>query len=228
MGATSPPLVGITTDLAEHANGVRVFSYLSYARAVREAGGAPLLLAPDARLAPEYAGRLDAFVFAGGDDPRTEPFGAPTHPSALPVAPERQAFETALLGALATARPDVPVLGVCLGMQMMALVAGGRLDQHLPESLPTHAMHWEREHPVEPIGEATAALAGQVRSKHRQAVALPGDLRIRAVAPDGVVEAIDDPRRRFYLGVQWHPERTEAPAVGRALFEELIAAAHAR
>ena len=67
-------------------------------------------------------------MFIGGDDPRTEPFGEPTHPKATPVEPERQAFETALLEELQR-RPGAPVLGVCLGMQMMALHAGGKLNQ---------------------------------------------------------------------------------------------------
>lgn len=220
------PLVGVTTDLCEHASGVRVFSYVSYAAAIEAAGGTPVLLPPMPALVDEFVTRLDAFVLAGGDDPRTEPFGEPTHPRATPVHPQRQAFETALLRELAAGRPDTPVLGVCLGMQMMALCAGGRLDQCLPESCPTHAAHWEREHEVAPVGPGAEGLRleGVVRSKHRQAVADAGRLSVVAAAPDGIVEAISDPRRRFYLGVQWHPERTGEPDVGAALFELLVAA----
>ncbi|HZW08614.1 MAG TPA: gamma-glutamyl-gamma-aminobutyrate hydrolase family protein [Phycisphaerales bacterium] len=222
------PLVGITADLAEHPNGVRVFSYTTYASAVESAGGIPVLLAPAAGSAAELAGALDAFVLSGGDDPRTESFGEPTHPRATPVHPERQEFETALLRVLESDRADTPVLGVCLGMQMMALVGGGRLDQHLPDRCPTHALHWERDHAVEPTEEPGApgvSLRGVVRSKHRQAVMTPGRLRIVAASPDGIVEALTDPARRFYLGVQWHPERTADHAVGAALFEALVAAA---
>ena len=218
------PLVGITTDLADHANGVRVFTYRPYVQAVERAGGVPLLLPPAVESIPAYADRLDAFLLTGGDDPCTEPFGEPTHPSAVRVHPDRQAFEVALLGALAGQRPDAPVLGVCLGMQLMALLAGGRLDQHMPETCPTHAQHWEHDHAVEPTGDGAFGLRGVVRSKHRQAVADSGATSVIARAPDGIVEALCDPARRFYLGVQWHPERTAAPAVGQHIFDALLAA----
>lgn len=222
-----PPLIGITTDLAEHANGPRVFAYRTYVEAVRGAGGVPVLLPPGGADAAELVGRLDGFVLTGGDDPKTEPFGEPTDPRTTPVHADRQAFETALLRALEAARPDAPVLGVCLGMQMMALVAGGRLNQHMPETCPTHAEHWERDHAVEPeAGFAAGApvLRGVVRSRHRQAVAGPGGMDVIARAPDGVVEAIRDPGRRWYVGVQWHPERTGDYAVGAALFAALVGA----
>lgn len=219
-----PPLVGITTDIADHANGERVFAYRSYVASVVAAGGVPVLC-PPARHVAALVERLDAFVFTGGDDPRTEPFGVPTDPRVTPVHPDRQAFETALLLHLAESRPEAPVLGVCLGMQMMALVAGGALYQHLPESLETHADHWERDHEVVPEAGEGPVLAGRVRSRHRQAVAHPGSLRVAARSPDGVIEAISDPARRFYIGVQWHPERSGRGAVGSELFEALVAAA---
>jgi putative glutamine amidotransferase len=222
------PLVGITTDLVEHPNGVRLFTYSTYAAAVEAAGGTPVLLPPTLASVGEFVRAFDAFVLTGGDDPRTESFGEPTHPRATPVHPDRQRFETALLRALYSERADAPVLGVCLGMQMMALVSGGRLDQHLPDRCPTHALHWEREHAVEPTGSPTGRaplLRGVVRSKHRQAVIEPGALRVVAASPDGIIEAVTDPARRFYLGVQWHPERTNDAAVGAAIFAALVAAA---
>jgi len=224
---TPRPLVGITTDLAEHPNGVRVFTYRPYAEAIERAGAVPVLLPPAVKSVEAYVDRLDAFLLTGGDDPCTEPFGVPTHPSAVRIHPDRQAFETALLERLARSKPDTPVLGICLGMQLMALVAGGRLDQHLPETCPTHAMHWEQEHAVEPAGDGAFALRGVVRSKHRQAVADPAGMLVIARAPDGLIEALCDPARRFFLGVQWHPERTADPVVGRAVFEALVAACRA-
>ncbi|MDQ7014232.1 MAG: gamma-glutamyl-gamma-aminobutyrate hydrolase family protein [Planctomycetota bacterium] len=232
-----PPLVGITTDLADHPNGTRVFTYRHYAEAVAAAGGIPVLLPPIAETVRAVAPRLDAFVFTGGDDPGTEPFGCPTDPRTTPVHPDRQRFETDLLRTLTEHHPHTPVLGVCLGMQMQALVAGGRLDQYMPESHPTHADHWEQDHPVNPIGPIgdnplalplPLPLRGTVRSKHRQAVADPGSLTVIAVAPDGVIEAVCDPARRFWVGVQWHPERTGDDAVGAALFRQLVAAATPR
>ena len=226
MSAMHTPLVGITTDIAPHPNGERVFTYRSYIDAVVRAGGVPVLLPP----VPETAAiveRLDAFVFTGGDDPRTEPFSQPTHPKVTQIHEDRQAFETTLLEALATRRPEVPVLGVCLGMQMMALVAGGRLDQYMPETCPTHAAHWGHEHTVAPMGEAGVgglALRGTVYSKHKQAVADPGSLVVIAHTPDGIIEAVCHPTRRFYVGVQWHPERTAEAAVGQGVFDALVKA----
>jgi putative glutamine amidotransferase len=144
--------------------------------------------------------------------------------------PRRQAFEVSLLTAIA-GRRDMPVLGVCLGMQMMALCAGGKLDQYLPQTLGedrallhqgdrTHAIVVEKSDSV--LG---AGASDTVRSWHRQAVSDAGSLRVVARAPDGVVEAIDDPTRRFYLGVQWHPERGEAAdALSGGLIARFVAA----
>jgi putative glutamine amidotransferase len=201
---------------------------MTYVRAVAEAGGIPLILPPMPDLAPEYARRCEAFVFTGGDDPRTEAFGEPTHPSATPIHPDRQAFELALLGELQR-RPAAPVLGVCLGMQMMALHAGGKLNQHMPDDVPTAEEHrHDRVHEIQVAADAggqTLIVPGPVTSHHRQAVREAGRLRVIARAPDGIIEAVDDPGRPFYLGVQWHPERTAFEPLGVKLFRRLVQAA---
>ncbi len=211
------PLIGVTADL--HEGRVRVNR--TYIDQVLAAGGIPLVLAPtpDACLV-RYLQICDGFVLTGGDDPVMEPFGAPTDPRVTRVEPARQAFETALLAALDT-QPDTPVLGVCLGMQMMGLCAGAGLDQYLPESLATADLHWEhRDHEVAgPLG------SGVVHSHHKQALSDAGRLEVAATSPDGVIEAVHDPARRWYVGVQWHPERTSTPALGSGLFERLVAAA---
>ncbi len=223
-----PPLIGITVDInPDRAGGYRVSG--AYARCVAESGGVPLFLPHEPGLAGEYVQRCNGLILTGGDDPATEPFGEPTHPKATRVDPGRQTFEVALLEA-AAGRPEVAVLGVCLGMQMMALVAGGRLDQHLPDTLATHAGHWgDRTHPLTILnGDVPLIGSGSVTSHHRQAVADPGGLRVIATAPDGVIEAIDDPGRAFYVGVQWHPERGHAVPLNLGLFRGLVAAASAR
>jgi putative glutamine amidotransferase len=219
-----PPIVGITCDLAEAGGVLRAQVRPAYADAVRRAGGVPVLLQPDAACAADHARLCDAVVLTGGDDPATEPFGAPTHPAARLVHPARQAYEVALLAALEREHPEKPVLGVCLGMQMLALASAGALDQHLPDTTPTHADHWgDRRHTVRPTTPDAAWLAGEVTSHHRQAVSDPGAMRTVALAHDGVVEAIDDPRRPFVLGVQWHPERSGDGPLGLEIFRRLVA-----
>ncbi|MCA9304125.1 MAG: type 1 glutamine amidotransferase [Phycisphaerales bacterium] len=215
----SRPLIAITPDLLER-NGhetIRVTS--AYARRVGDAGGLGVVVPPIVATIPDLLARFDGFVFTGGDDPKTEPFGEPTHPKTTPVHPVRQLFETELLAALKTEAPERPVLGVCLGMQMMALACGGSLDQYMPDTTPTHAEHWESNHMV--VSEHGYP-SGEVRSKHHQAVRDPGSMRVVARAHDGVIEAIDDPSRAFFVGVQWHPERTGDPVMGQWYFDRLV------
>lgn len=232
------PIIGITPDVAEPRPGsVRLECALAYCRAVAEAGGEPVVLPPIIELIPRQLEMCRGFVLTGGDDPRMEPFGEATHPAARPMHALRQDYETALLRALES-HAAMPVLGVCLGMQLMALSAGGRLNQHMPDDLPTAGEHaGNARHEVRVtvgdgvLGRATGGSAGDqpgprtVTSHHRQAVSDPGRLRVVATASDGVIEAIDDPGRRFYLGVQWHPERTDDDAVGAAIIRSLVAAA---
>lgn len=230
-GAPGLPLVGITTDIIERNGRDTSMVTTAYAQAVVSAGGVPVLLSPVPAIVPEYVRRLSALVLTGGDDPRMEPFGSPTHPKATPLHPARQAFESELILMLAEQRPRLPILGVCLGMQMLALHAGGAMDQHMPDTRPDAARHWDAEHEVIPVPEYSlphAALSrGLVRSKHRQAITDPGSLKVIARSDDGVIEAVADPHRPFVLGVQWHPERTDAPDLGIDLFRRLIAAARA-
>lgn len=232
------PLVGVTADLIDRNGRPTAACAAAYLDRVREAGGLPVVLAPPleaddaeaAEIARSWARRCDAFVLTGGDDPIMEAFGEPTHPKAAKVHPARQRAEVALLRELEETHPRKPVLGICLGMQMMSLLAGGRLDQHMPETTPTHGRHWGAEHAVrwtERSGGASRwAGAGEavVHSRHRQAVTEGGRLAVAAVADDGVIEAVVDRERRFYLGVQWHPERTNEPRAGQDLFRALLEA----
>lgn len=219
------PVVGITSDLSEKPGRLSAVCGMTYVEAVKRAGGVPVVLAPVPELAGEHALVCDAFVFTGGDDPRMEQWGVPTHAKASVMHPVRQAYETALLEILRLQRAEAPVLGVCLGMQLMSLDAGGRMDQHLPETMGERAAaHYDREHRVEAL-EAGLIASGSVHSRHRQAVVDAGGLRVIARAPDGVIEAVCDPARRFYLGVQWHPERTGDAVLGVGIFERLVGAA---
>lgn len=217
------PIVAITPDVYARDGAITTRCAAAYIDAVANAGATPVLLAPCDRIDLSF---IDALVLTGGDDPVMEPFGVPTSPHAVRTLERRQRFETELLER-AQDDPDLPVLGVCLGMQMMALVAGGTLNQHLPDTHGTHAIHWEHEHPITSTNEPVLA-SGVVRSKHRQAIDDPGRYTVVATADDGVVEAIWDPSARFRLGAQWHPERTQAHELGQKLFDDLALAARER
>jgi len=214
------PRIGITPDIYDRDGVETARCAMRYADAVVRAGGEPVFLCPAA--APDLS-FVRGVVLTGGDDPVTEPFGAATSGHAVRVMERRQSYETALLRALDN-HPEVPVLGVCLGMQMMALVAGGTLNQHLPDTHATHADHWESDHAIESTRPEIVP-GGTVHSKHRQAVDDAGGYEVIARAHDGVVEAIVDPGARWRVGVQWHPERTGGDALGLGLFRALVDAA---
>lgn len=226
-----PPLIAVTCDTRaaherDRADHWRYESHSTYADAIVVAGGVPVLLPFAGTCIERYVEMCDGFLLSGGDDPDTQPFGEAVHPEAKILHPARQRFEIELLAALSGSHK--PVLGVCLGMQWMALCAGGHLHQHLPDAPgiddATAAAHMASPHTIEITATDHPYLVpGVVHSRHHQAVANPGTLRIAARADDGVIEAIDDPtRNRFYLGVQWHPERTEDEALGLGLIRKFV------
>jgi putative glutamine amidotransferase len=211
----------------------RDYLYLhdAYVRAVETAGGIPLLL-PIQRDVRALVERIDALLIPGGDDfPPPEGHAYPDDAD-FDLVPERQrAFDAALLrAALDRARP---VLGICYGMQLIALEAGGALHHHLPSDCPGAGPHRLAErsgrHPVTALpGTRIATLLGEapvpVNSLHHQAVADPGrGLRVSARADDGVIEAIESEGPEFVLGVQWHPEKLPEPEYG-PLLRALLAA----
>lgn len=234
------PRIGITvTNRDNSAASGQYESACAYSRAVAAAGGLPLLLPQEIPLVRDYVRACDGLVFTGGADLCMEKFGGITHPSSRLIDPQRQAFETALLDALQQ-HLDKPVLGVCLGMQHMAMHAGGSMHQHLPEVLADAAIHQhDNRHRVmmETLNVPTRLLASgandvnspmqTVVSSHRQAVSDAGKLRVIARSPDHIIEAIDDPQRAFYVGVQWHPERGGQGLFNSELFAQLVFAAAA-
>jgi len=226
------PLIGLSTYREQAKWGVwdqpADLLPTQYADAVSRAGGVPVLLPPqDPGAAAEVASRLDGLVISGGADVDPGRYGAQPHPRTTAWRTDRDAWELALLTA-ADSR-DLPVLGVCRGMQVMAVHRGGTLDQHVPDTVgdERHSPGGERfgDISVETcpgtrlrmlIGEA-----GLVGCHHHQAVREHPGFVPAAVAADGTLEALEAPGGRFLVAVQWHPE-TRADA---GLFAGLVAAA---
>ena len=234
MLARVTPTVGIPlcVDAQGRWKRGRTYHYVdaAYARAIERAGGIAVYLPMQGEPAALLA-RVDALLVPGGDDllpPR--PYPPEVRFEAVPAA--QLGFDRALVAA-ALAR-GVPLLGICYGMQLLALELGGALHYDIATDLPAagpHQLgHGDARHGValEPgsrIAAAFGAAKGRVGSRHHQAVSEPGpELRVTARADDGVVEAVERPGGGFCVGVQWHPESQDDPA-SDALFRAFIAAA---
>ena len=205
---------------------------LTYVRAIARAGGRPLLIAPtpaDLAEPSELLDLLDGLLVTGGADVGPDSYGERPHPETGAATPDRDAFE--LLLVRAAAERDLPCFGVCRGMQVLNVAYGGSLEQHLADRLADDIHRGPdgefADHRVAVEPESLAALAAgatrvAVKSYHHQGVARVGDgLRVTARAEgDGTVEAIEDVRRRFMLGVLWHPEEDEADRLIGAFVRE--------
>jgi len=215
------PLIGLSADFVDGYARLR----RTYLDMVEAAGGTPVILPTKSALREEMLDRVDGVIMTGGDDIDVSKFGIALHPKAECMAPERQEAEFALLKAL-DARPDKPVLGICLGMQLMGFHRGATLIQHLPDVIANGERHRnDAIHAVE-AQHGSPLASGLVRSWHHQAITDVKGFEIIARSDDGVVEGIVDPARRFYVGVQWHPERTEAEETGLGVVRSLVE--HAR
>ena len=203
----------------------------SYADALREAGAIAFMLPPDPRVAAEPDSALDALdglILAGGADIDPASYGAERHPKTLNTRPERDRVEIAL--ARRALERELPLLGICRGMQLLNVALGGTLIQHLPDSL-GHAEHRrslgsfdDADHAVrlEPGSLAAHAAGGThhaTKSHHHQGVDRLGEGIVASgwSVLDDLVEAIEVPSARWALGVQWHPEVDPRSPVIRAL-----------
>jgi putative glutamine amidotransferase len=224
------PIIGITTYVEPASWSVwrdlpAVLIPHAYVEAVTLAGGRAILLPPD-DLDADIVGTLDGLVLSGGADLDPGLYGASPSPRTV-ARPDRDAGEMLLLRR--ALELDTPVLGVCRGMQQLVVAAGGRLHQHLPDVLgherhnPAPGVYGEHEARPAP-GSRVAELLGDttmVHCHHHQGIADPGSLVVTAQTGDGLPEAVEDPSRRFVLGVQWHPEVTR----DERLFGALLRAA---
>ena len=225
------PLIGITSYALDASWGAwrlpAALVPLSYVLSVEAAGGRALIVPPADGAVEETLDALDGLILSGGADIDPGRYGADAHPETAMVQPERDEAELALLrGALAR---ELPVLAICRGMQLLNVVHGGALHQHLPE-LVGHEGHRERpgtfsDHDVrlEPRSQTGRLLGArtEVKSSHHQGLATVGEaLEAVGWADDGSIEAIEDPAHRFALGVLWHPEEGEDKRLFAALVEE--------
>lgn len=223
------PLIGITTYLTRATFGAweeeSALVPADYVRAVERAGGRALLVPPSDDGVEETLDALDGIVFSGGSDLDPATYGQERHAATGGIDEERDRGELALLQA-ALGR-DMPVLAVCRGSQLLNVALGGDLVQHLPEVV-GNEKHKElpgefAEHDVAIDRETRlGGLIGEhapVKSHHHQGFGRLGEgLRESARADDGTIEALEDPSRRFALGVLWHPEAGE----DMRLFEALV------
>jgi putative glutamine amidotransferase len=232
------PIIGITLD-SEPAGGWSKMPWYAlrqnYCDAVARAGGLPVPLPHEPELAAEYLSRLDGLLITGGAfDVDPSLFGASIRHATVKTKDRRTAFEYAITrGAI---EADKPVLGICGGQQLMNVVLGGTLIQHIPDEIANPLPH-EQPNPRTEAGHNVKIVAGTllhrvvrelelpVNSAHHQAVKDVGQgIVVNAVAPDGVIEGIEDPRRRFVIGVEWHPEYSISPGDDR-IFDAFIRAA---
>lgn len=235
------PVIGVVPYFLPAPAGDRPPAFAAgqkYLAVLRSVGAVPWVvpLAPDdPDTLTEVAARIDGLFLTGGADIDPPRYGEPRHPACGAADPDRD--ETELLLLRLAAERNRPVFGICRGMQMMNVAAGGTLYQDIPTQVPAALPHNPPAARDALTHEVTAAagsrlahLLGEtvvgVNSLHHQAVKVLGSgLRATGYAPDGVIEAIEGVGERFVVGVQWHPEELTAHPGMRGLFAAFVAAA---
>ncbi len=228
------PLIGLTSYREQASWGVwnqpADLLPVMYADAIVRAGGVPVVLPPatdDPDAAATVVSRLDGLVVSGGADVEPASYGEEPHEKTVIWRPDRDAWELALLTSAAA--QNLPTLGVCRGMQVMAVAAGGTLDQHTPDLVG----HEEHSPGADAFGDIAVNVvedsllhtilgpAVTVRCHHHQSVRSHPGYAATASAADGSLEAMEAEGTRFCLGVQWHPEAGR----DQRLFDALVKAA---
>lgn len=229
------PIIGLTHSL--HLDEDALHTPTSYPSAVIAAGGVPLILpsTTDPDVLNRYLDMVDGILFSGGDDINPTCYGEPQLRQCGDICPLRDEYEL-LLCRLAVERRK-PVLGICRGAQLLNVTLGGTLYQDLPSQLPeciAHSQHQISRYVSHPVSIVDGSLLRRIHGSeqlfvntfHHQAVKQPGcGLKVTALAPDGVIEAIELEGHPFCLGVQWHPERlvqNPADTEHRKLFQAFV------
>ena len=236
----SRPVIGICAAIERARwgawNTLVLLSPRNYSLAVQREGAIALMLSPDDAVADEpeqLLDMLDGLILAGGSDVDPASYGAEPHPETRGTNADRDRFELSL--ARAALERDMPVLGICRGMQMLNVACGGTLEQHL-DDIQTHrhtpGQFCDHEVALEADSLAARAAGGDrvaVKSHHHQGVAQLGEgLAATGRDPGNLIEAIELPDRQFALGVLWHPEEDEQSRIIGALVEEARARAGSR
>ena len=236
------PWIGIPTRYHEKSEYIGQIRH--YLDAILWAGGLPLMIptVDDPAIVREYVRRVDGILLPGSPtDVDPKHYKASPHEKLGKLYPERDATDFAILNLVETELRDLPVLGICFGIQSLNVHRGGSLVQDIPALVAGAAAHDSDDdqpaarHTVRVsedslIGKLSGRSEMEVNSYHHQAVGTPGrDLRAVAFANDGVVEAVEDTSGRFIVGVQWHPERGwKEDSFSKALFTKLIQEARVR
>lgn len=229
------PVIGIGSDILRiEGERERAFAYLTYVDALRRAGAIPVLVPPQPENLADLIDSLDGVLLAGGNDCDPSLYGEEAHPTLEPMDSRRQSNEVEL--ARIARESGIPTLGICLGVQVMNVAAGGSLVQDIDSQIETEIQHASApenraRHDIlvvegTKLANILPGLELNVNSSHHQAIHQIGDgLRMTAQAPDGVVEGLEDPRHPFYLGVQWHPEDMNGERSASVLFAAFVDAA---
>jgi putative glutamine amidotransferase len=227
------PIIGITSYL-EHASWgpwskPAVLVPATYVHAVEAAGGRPLAIPPMLDALDETLESLDGLLFTGGSDIDPSLYGAKPHPETTRIRPQRDRAEAPLLSA--ALQRDMPVLAICRGMELLNVVRGGTLQQHVPDAstrvdhkVATNA-YVKHEVSIKPDSTLGGLLgeSAEVPSRHHQAPDVLGKGLVEvAWALDDTVEGIEDPTKAFAVGVLWHPEDGDDPALFAALVEAAL------
>jgi putative glutamine amidotransferase len=232
------PVIGVTSYARDGADPPRFSLPCGYIDRVRAAGAIPLLMPPGERDPDEILDVIDGLVLSGGGDISPAAYGGTPHETIYSVCEERDEFEFSLARAVLS-RATVPLLCICRGMQVLNVVSGGTLHEHLPDEFGEQVAHRllprvTSRHAVciEPgsrLAEILDATETEVLSWHHQGLdRVGGALRAVAWAEDGVIEAVEHTGHPWCVAVQWHPEMQPGEVPQERLFKALVQAASER